>query len=295
MRFGTYSAGSEQRAGVFVDGGVIDVQRVSGLPVSLLGLLQQPDWQPRLQDAIAGADVDRALDEIRIHTPLARPGKILAAAGNYQEHIDEGGGEKVDVRRRTPRVFIKPSTSLVGPEEPVVLPSVSEEVDWELELAVVIGTGGRDIPADGALDHVAGYTILNDISARTMSWGLADREVHAWDGFFDWLVGKWIDTFAPTGPWIVTADEIPDPQALRLTLELNGEVWQDASTAGMIFDCAELIAFISRFTRLEPGDIIATGTPAGVGVARGRYLREGDVLVGTIEGIGALRTPVVAP
>lgn len=238
-------------------------------------------------------DADHPLDGVTLHAPIIRPGKILAAAGNYQAHIDEGGGVKVDKSRRTPRIFIKPSSSLVGPDEPLVLPTVSDEIDWELELAVVIGTTAREVTADEAMSHVGGYTILNDISARSMNWGIEDREVHDWDGFFDWLAGKWVDTFAPTGPWIVTADEIDDPYDLQLTLELNEEVTQSASTGTMIFDCSDLISFISRFTTLQPGDIIATGTPAGVGAAKGRYLRAGDVMVGSIEKIGTLRTPVI--
>lgn len=297
MRIATYSHGnSAPRAGLVVDDGVIDIQRASdgSLPPSVLELLGTENWYGLLRQDVAGGSIHHRTADVRFLTPIARPGKILAAAGNYQAHIDEGGGTKVDPTIRTPRIFMKPATSLVGPDDPLVLPTVSEQVDWEMELAVVIGRTGRDIPKSEALDHVAGYTIMNDVSARSMSWGVANREVHAWDGFFDWLVGKWIDGFAPTGPWIVTADEIPDPQDLQLTFDLNGERWQDASTGGMIFDCADLVSFASRIMTLEPGDMIATGTPAGVGVATGRFLQPGDEMVGEISGIGQLRTPVVA-
>ena len=298
MRLATYSIdGSNRRACLVVDDGVVDIETASGgmLPNSLLAVLQRHNWSGELGELLASnPGADYALEGVRLHQPIDRPGKILAAAGNYQAHITEGGGTQVDVQRRTPRIFLKPSSALIGPDDPVVLPSVSNEVDWELELAVVIGTRGRDVPVESALDHVAGYTILNDVSARSMEWGIDDREVHDWDRFFDWLAGKWVDTFAPTGPWIVTADEMPDPHGLALRLELNGELFQDASTESMLFDCADLIAFISRFTVLEPGDIITTGTPAGVGIAIGRYLQPGDVMVGTIEGVGTLRTPVVA-
>lgn len=298
MRIATYSHGnSAPRAGLIVDDGVIDIQSASdgSLPASVLELLGTPNWQSLLHQDVAGGSIHHRAVDVRLLTPIARPGKILAAAGNYQAHIDEGGGTRVDPTVRTPRIFMKPATSLVGPDDPLVLPTVSEQVDWEMELAVVIGRPGRDIPKSEALDHVAGYTIMNDVSARSMEWGVENREVHAWDGFFDWLVGKWIDGFAPTGPWIVTADEIPDPQDLQLTFDLNGERWQDASTGGMIFDCADLISFASRIMTLEPGDMIATGTPAGVGVATGRFLQPGDEMVGEISGIGRLRTPVVAP
>lgn len=298
MRIATYTHGnSAPRAGLVVDDGVIDIQRASdgSLPASVLEILAVPNWHGMLRQDVAGGSIHHRTDEVRFLTPISHPGKILAAAGNYQAHIDEGGGTKVDPTIRTPRLFIKPASSLVGPDDALVLPAVSEEVDWEMELAIVIGLPGRDIAESAALDHVAGYTIMNDVSARSMSWGLENREVHAWDGFFDWLVGKWIDGFAPTGPWIVTTDEIGDPQDLHLTFDLNGERYQDASTSGMIFSCAQLIAFASRITTLEPGDIIATGTPAGVGVATGRFLRPGDEMVGEISGIGTLRTPVVGP
>ena len=297
MRIGTYVIeGAEPRAFVGVEDGIVDIHKASEgrLPPSIIDLLGTDDWMAQLGRLLeSDPGPDHRLEDVRLLPPIPRPGKILAAAGNYQAHIDEGGGIKVDVSRRTPRVFIKPSTALIGQGDAIVLPSVSDETDWELELAVVIGQGGRNIDVGQALDHVAGYTILNDVSARSMSWGIEDREVHDWDKFFDWLMGKWVDTFSPVGPWIVTSDEIPDPHVLDLRLELNGEVWQHASTADMIFDCSDLIAYVSRFSTLEPGDIIATGTPSGIGAASGRYLRSGDVMVGTIEKIGTLRTPVV--
>jgi len=295
MRLGTYSTGdAEPRAAIITDAGVIDISQATGgeLPSVLLAVMQRPSWHADVQ-AIAGAEPHHSLDDVELYAPIPRPGKILAAAGNYQAHVDEGGGSKVDPTRRTPRIFLKPATAVIGPDDPIVLPDVSDEVDWELELAIVMGKPARNVNARDALSYVGGYTILNDVSARSMSWGVADREVHEWDKFFDWLVGKWLDGFAPTGPYIVTADEIDDPHALSLKLELNGEVVQNSSTATMIFDCSELIAFISRFTTLEPGDMIATGTPAGIGAVKGRFRKDGDVMVGTIGNIGSLRTPVV--
>lgn len=288
--------GSENRAGIVTDEGVVDIARASDgkYPSSLLDVLNMDGWQATLE-SLAGSSPNHALGEVRLNTPIARPGKILAAAGNYQSHVDEGGGERVDTSRRTPRVFLKPSSSLVGPGQPVVLPAISSEVDWELELTVVIGRPAHEVSREAALSYVAGYTIMNDISARSMSWGIDDREVHDWDRFFDWLSGKWVDTFAPTGPWIVSADEVGDPHDLHLELDVNGETHQDSSTGSMIFDCADLISHISRFTTLEPGDLIATGTPAGVGAATGRYLQDGDVMTGRIEKLGVLETPVTAP
>jgi 2-keto-4-pentenoate hydratase/2-oxohepta-3-ene-1,7-dioic acid hydratase in catechol pathway len=226
---------------------------------------------------------------------MARPPKILAAAGNYQAHIVEGGAKPVDKSVIVPKLFMKPSSAVIAPGAPVPLSTVSNTVDWELELAVIIGRRGRDIPVERALDHVAGYTVINDISARTAEWGVAGRDPGEWDLFFDWLNGKWGDGYAPMGPWLVTTDDIPDPQALRMRLDVNGKTFQDAVTEDMIFSSAELIAFASRFMTLEPGDTFATGTPSGVGDSTGTYLKEGDVMEGWIEQIGTLVTPVSAP
>ena len=303
MRLVTYRHGTQApRAGAIsdVDGApsVIDLADASDgrLPADLLQLLEAgPEAVDEARRVIAAAGPGRPLGEVQLAAPLARPPKILAAAGNYQAHIVEGGLPPVDKDRIVPKLFLKPSTTIQGPEVPLTLPSVSHEVDWELELAVVIGRRCRDVAQADALDVVAGYSIINDVSARSMDWGVADRSIAAWDGFFDWLNGKWPDGFAPMGPWIVTADEIRDPSALDLRLTVNGQVFQEATTGEMLFDTAELIAFASRFMTLEPGDVIATGTPAGVGATTGTYLRPGDVMEGWIDRIGTLRTPVVAP
>jgi 2-keto-4-pentenoate hydratase/2-oxohepta-3-ene-1,7-dioic acid hydratase in catechol pathway len=287
------------RSGVVRDDGgtpqIIDLHAASGgaLPVSLLETLELDGWRDRVDRAIEDGYSVASLDSVQLLAPILRPPKLLAAAANYQAHIDEGGGAKVDASRSTPKLFLKPSSSLIGPDEPLRLPSISKEVDWELELAVVIGTRGFEIPVERALDHVAGYTIVNDISARSVDWGIADRADNHWNGFFDWLNGKWADGFAPMGPWIVTPDEIADPQSLELRLILNGEAVQTGSTAEMIHNCAELITFASRYMTMEPGDVIATGTIAGTGAATGVYLKDGDVMDGELEGIGTLRTPVV--
>jgi len=166
-------------------------------------------------------------------------------------------------------------------------------VDWELELAVVIGRRCRNLPVEQALAAVAGYTIINDISARTIDYG-NERNDYAWREYFDWLMGKWPDSFAPLGPYLVTDDDVPDPQQLDMRLTLDGELRQHASTRDMIFGVAEIIAFASRFMTLEPGDLIATGTPSGVGDATGTYLRPGNVMEASITGLGTLRTPVQA-
>lgn len=277
---------------------VIDVRDLDAeAPTDLVALLGQgPEALARIatlaRDAGPGV-ASRPLTEVRLLAPIARPPKILAAAGNYQEHLEEGGAPRVDPNRVVPKLFLKPASTILGPGEAFHLSPISRTIDWELELAAVIGRPCRDVAVVDALDVVAGYCVINDISARSMDWGLTDRQPGDWNGFFDWLNGKWLDGSAPLGPWFVTADEVPDPQALRMELRVNGEVRQSADTSGMIFGVAELVAFASRFMTLEPGDIIATGTPAGVGATTGTYLAAGDVMEATIEGLGTLVTPVV--
>lgn len=298
MRIATYRGpdGSPRTAAVVGDPGVeqvVDLAEATGGKVpagDLLALLEAGALDVARSAATSGGG--RPLGDVELLAPMARPPKLLAAAGNYQAHIIEGGAKPVDKSVIVPKLFMKPSSAVIGPGAPVPMSNVSNTLDWELELAVVVGRGGRDIPLEKALDHVAGYSVINDVSARTAEWGIPNRNPGEWDLFFDWLNGKWGDGFAPFGPWLVTADEIPDPQNLHLGLSVNGKVYQDASSADMIFTCAELIAFASRFMTLEPGDTFATGTPSGVGDATGTYLKEGDVMEGWIDGIGKLVTPV---
>jgi 2-keto-4-pentenoate hydratase/2-oxohepta-3-ene-1,7-dioic acid hydratase in catechol pathway len=235
----------------------------------------------------------RKLSEVALLPPVPRPGKLLAVAANYQDHIRESGMAAVDKSKRVPRLFLKPATCLIGAGQALTLPNLSRTVDWELELAVVIGKNARHVAVVDALSHVAGYAIINDISARSLDWEVT-RDADPWNGFFDWLNGKWLDGFAPMGPWLLTADEVPDPQRLRIRMSVNGKLRQDASTADMIFSVAELVAFASRLMTLEPGDVIATGTPAGVGAATDTYLAAGDLMEGTIDGLGTLTTPILA-
>ena len=231
---------------------------------------------------------------VELLAPIRRPGKLLAVAGNFQAHIEEGGGTRVDKTRIVPKLFIKPSSAVIGPGEAVALPTVSDALDWELELAIVIGTRRRDIPVAKARDHIVGYSVINDISARRMQWGVPGREPSGFDDFFDWLNGKWGDGFAAWGPWITTTEAVkPDPNELEMTLKVNGKVWQHGSTADMIFSPEEIIAFASRFMTLEPGDVIAGGTLDGTGDAAGVYLQAGDVMEGSIGDLGTLVTPVV--
>jgi len=237
---------------------------------------------------------ERDVSSVRLLAPLLRPPKILALARNYQDHITEGGGKPVDKSRVVPKLFLKPSSGIIGPDEPLCLPTVSQTTDWEVELAVIIGKRVRNVSPEAALDAVFGYTIANDVSARTTEWGV-ERDPDVWNGFFDWLNGKWPDGFAPLGPYLLTADEVPDPQTLDLSLHVNGEQKQHSNTREMISSVVETIVFASRFMTLEPGDVIETGTPSGVGATTGTYVKPGDVMEARIERLGTLRTPVQGP
>ncbi|HWA97767.1 MAG TPA: fumarylacetoacetate hydrolase family protein [Pirellulales bacterium] len=234
-------------------------------------------------------------DQVQLLVPIPRPNKLFLLAGNYAEHIREHGGTSAERSETFPYVFMKPpTTTLTDPGAPVQIPKVSPQyIDWEIELAVIIGRRVKHIAESQALGAVAGYTIINDISDRKFRPN-PNRTKREKDTFFDWMHGKWHDSFCPCGPCVVTTDEIMNPQNLPMKLQLNGQVKQDASTAQQIFPVAAVIEFISNLVTLEPGDMISTGTPSGVGSASGTFLKPGDVLEATIDGIGTLRTPIVA-
>jgi 2-keto-4-pentenoate hydratase/2-oxohepta-3-ene-1,7-dioic acid hydratase in catechol pathway len=240
-------------------------------------------------------DLSISLEEVRLLAPIARPPKILLLAGNYAEHVAERGGSAGERNETFPYVFMKPpSTTMTHPGDPIVIPRLSpDHIDWECELGVVIGRLCRHVGEYEALEYVAGYTIVNDISDRKYRPN-PKRKPRERDAFFDWLHGKWHDSFCPIGPCVLSADSLDDPQTLALRLKVNGEVKQSASTSNMIFPVAAIVAFLSRSVTLEPGDIISTGTPAGVGSATGTYLKPGDTVTATIDGIGSLENPVVA-
>lgn len=237
----------------------------------------------------------RPLGEVRLRPPVPQARKLLALAGNYNEHIREGGRPTHTKEETYPYFFMKPaSTGMIGSGAEVLLPRIAHKPDYEGELVIVIGRRGKYVGADQAYRYVAGYTILNDVSERALAAKSPPKAERERDRFFDWLVGKWYDTAAPCGPWMVTSDEIEDPHALRLRTRVNGETRQDTSTGDMIFTVPEIVEFISRVLTLEPGDLIATGTPGGVGSARGVFLKPGDVVEVEIERIGVLRNPVAA-
>lgn len=222
-----------------------------------------------------------SLNDVKLLAPIPRPGKFICVGLNYRDHAIETGAKIPEV----PTIFNKFSTAVIGPGDNIVLPKVSKSPDYEAELGFVIGRGGRHIPAEKWKDHVFGYTIVNDVSAR--DYQLATTQ---------WLMGKTFDTFAPMGPWITTANDIADPHNLDIQLEIAGEVLQRSNTRELIFKIPDLIAFLSSVFTLEPGDVISTGTPAGVGFTRTppRFLLHGEEAVVKISGIGELRNPVVA-
>jgi 2-keto-4-pentenoate hydratase/2-oxohepta-3-ene-1,7-dioic acid hydratase in catechol pathway len=230
-------------------------------------------------------EIDGGFKSVR--API-RPPRIFAAASNYVEHAKEMGTVLAGKADSNPYVFIKASTAVIGPGDNVVIPAQTKKPDWEVELAAVIGCRTRRISVEDALSCVVGYTIVNDVSARD----LTRRSDYPFK--FDWFQGKSFDTFAPLGPWIVPRDVVRDPQQLQLGLSVNDEVMQDGSTAEMIFSVAEQISYLSWILTLEPGDVIATGTPTGVGASRGIFLQAGDVMQASVEHIGELRNPVVA-
>lgn len=234
------------------------------------------------------------IEDVELLVPVPNPSKLLLLAGNYSKHIEEGGGKAEERQKTFPYVFMKPpTTTLTHPGQPVKIPAVSpDHIDWELELGIVIGKACKGVSEAEALDYVAGYTVINDISDRKFRPN-PERTQREKDGFFDWLHGKWHDTFCPMGPCVTPASEIEDPQTLKMKLSVNGNVEQDSSTAEMIFPVAAIIEFISSFVQLEPGDIISTGTPSGVGASKNKFLKNGDELHAEIEQIGVLKNPVV--
>jgi acylpyruvate hydrolase len=301
MRLISYLLDGRQRLGARQDGSLVDLsaayaalesergRQANGLvPDDIVGLLA--GGEDALAAARAALEFAAGRDELAVDQDaiellpvVPRPPKIICVARNYAEHAAEAN---LAILER-PNLFIRFPQSMIADGAPVLVPKVSEQVDWEAELAVVIGKAGKHIAAQDAYDHVAGYALFNDVSIR--DWQLAKPPIQ-------FGAGKNFDGSGPFGPELVTRDEVDDPQALDISLEVNGEVMQSSNTKSMIFDIPALIAFISQFTTLEPGDVIATGTPSGVGHFRKPpvYLKDGDVVKVVIEGIGTLENPVVA-
>ncbi len=297
MRLLSYERDGEERAAVLIDDIAYDVAnccaffRLEPVPPTLLELLTQQKQQG-LKDlharlgAHGGGKGDlplqcwAALDEARLLPPLPRPPKVICLGRNYRDHIEEQGAKPPG----KPLLFSKASTCVIGPGQKIVIPRGSVKVDYEGELAIIIGSKIKDVDEEKASAAIYGYTILNDVTEREVQFG--EKQ---------WFRGKSMDTFAPLGPWIVTADEIGDPLDLELTTRVNSEVRQSESTRMLIFTPAFVVSYISRTMTLEPGDVISTGTPGGVGVFRDPpvFLKAGDIVEITIDKIGTLTNPVV--
>lgn len=301
MRLVSYRRGDQPaRAGILHNENVIDLTQAGAavgldLPDDLVAFLALEDGAAealmRIGDHL-GTLEGEPLDRVTLGPAIARPGKLLCLAGNYNAHIAESAGKGVNKADVTPRFFIKPSTAIIGTGDEIKVPPVSDTVDYEIEIAAVIGRRGRDVSVQDAEDFIAGYLVFNDISARHLK-GMEHRVTRPMDDYFDWLTGKWCDTFAVVGPWLVTRDEVPEPGALEMSLCVNGELRQHSSAGEMIFSVPEAIAWISGYTTLEPGDLIAMGTPGGVGETTQTYLRPGDVVEGAIERLGTITNAVV--
>ena len=302
MKLATYSkdgsvsaGGRPVDCGILTENGLIDIVSAwdgTNPPRSVKEILERGPaclaQLARLEESPAAAI---PLDSVKLLAPVPRPGKVLALAGNYAEHIKEAGlklGLSDSPRLTTvPRPFLMPATAVTGPDEQIPWPAYSETIDYELELAVVIGQKAKAISPSEAPKKIAGYTIANDVSARSVTFA-ENRAKRPWDEFYDWLNGKWADGFCPMGPYLLTADEIEDVQNLDMTLTVNGQVRQKANTSQMIYPVADIVSFLSHIMTLEPGDVIATGTPSGVAMATGNFLKAGDRIEASIEQLGTL-------
>lgn len=275
MKLLRYGPPGEEKPGLLAaDGSIRDLsEHVADIGPDTLG----PESLDRLR-ALNPDDLPRVEGMPRLGTPVAKPGNILCIGLNYRDHAAESGMTPPT----EPIVFSKHTSALSGPNDPVRLPRGSQKTDWEVELAVVIGRRARGVRQHYALEHVAGYTVCNDVSERTFQLERGGQ----------WIKGKSAETFCPLGPVLVTADEVPDPQTLRLWLSVNGETMQDGHTSDMIFPVAHLVSYLSTYMTLLPGDVIATGTPKGVGMGRGVFLKRGDVMRLGIESIGEMEQRV---
>ncbi len=280
MKLVRYGPAGAERPGLIDPDGVL--RSLEGRVRDIHGPALREDALDRIRSIRPGS-LPAVKEEARLGAPVGGVGKIVCIGLNYIDHAREAGREPPE----EPIAFFKPGTSLSGPNDPIVLLRGSRHTDWEVELAVAIGKRAKYVDEADALDHVAGYCVANDVS---------ERKFQA-KGTGQWILGKSGDTYCPLGPWLVTADDVPDPQDLRLWLDVNGRRMQDGATADMIFGVAHLIHFISRFMTLEPGDLICTGTPAGVGLGRTprTFLGAGDEVRLGIDGLGEQRCAIIGP
>lgn len=286
MKLGVAIHGERKFIATDVDGQIIDLSEHVGPPDLMRVIRDWDHWWPILRDATAHPVVTGA----SWTSPLPHPPKFLLLAGNFRAHVVESGFAAAPEENLTPQFFMKPSTTIIGPTDEIPLTSANHALDYEAELAVVIGARTRNATLATAMNAVWGYTVVNDISERKLNDGMPDRRKRSNDDFYDWLVGKWFDGSAPMGPYILTADEAPKEFVVRA--RLNGKSVQEAPASAMIHSVAEAIVYISDVLTLEPGDVISMGTPAGVGMATGQLLQDGDVIECEVSGVGVLRNRV---
>ncbi|HEV8717548.1 MAG TPA: fumarylacetoacetate hydrolase family protein [Candidatus Binatia bacterium] len=283
MRLVTYERNGQRSIGALTNAGIIDLPTASGgaLPADMLAFLQQGDaGLTKAREAAAKGGSAIAFTAVRLLAPVPRPSKIVGIGLNYADHAAEGGLEKP----KYPMIFTKAASAVIATREPIRMPLVTSMVDFEGELAVVIGKRAKDVSSKDALDYVVGYTICNDVSGRDYQQRSSPT------------AGKSFDTFAPMGPAITTRDEVPDPHVLDIRTIVSGEEMQHSNTRHLIFNVNYLIDYLSHIFALEPGDVISTGTPAGVGWFRNppRFLKPGDTVRIEVEKVGVLENPVVA-
>jgi 2-keto-4-pentenoate hydratase/2-oxohepta-3-ene-1,7-dioic acid hydratase in catechol pathway len=298
----TYQADSGPRTGFIVDDSAFDVVEATGNPAYATMLAVLRDWdaaEAAIEAAAAKAGSGgKPVGSIKLLAPVLAPPTIYCAGANYADHVLEMAVRQKQEPDPDPHTlglkawhFIKASGTVTGPNQPVTMPEASKAVDWEVELTAVIGRTAKNLSLQRALECVAGYTVGNDLSARDLG---VRPPIAATSPFrYDWVGQKCFDGACPLGPWIIPAKQIKDPQNLKLTLSVNEVVKQDSNTKQMIFNLAEQIAQISARLTLHPGDLILTGTPAGVGAGRGEFLKKGDVVTAWIEGIGSLTNTMV--
>jgi len=276
MRLIRFGQKGKAKPGLWKDGKIVDLREIFPQIPDINETFFREGWLEK----VAGVKKSGQKIEARIASPIHHPSKIICLGKNYAEHAKEGGFENPE----RPLIFCKTPNALSGPYDPIILPRSSDQVDWEVELAVIIGKEGKRINKTDAFDYIAGFTVLNDVSAREAQF--SDSQ---------WFRGKSFDSFAPAGPFVVTPDEIDDVNNLRLTAIVDGEIMQDGNTRDMIFDIPAIIENISEDITLIPGDIISTGTPAGVGIFRDPpvVLKPGNVVECRIEKIGAIINKVI--
>jgi acylpyruvate hydrolase len=314
MRLVTYQREGQSRTGAQLDGQIVDLNHAyhamlshTGdddelavadvrIPTDMIGLLRGGDISLRAaQQAVAFVrgqfavngemlslqGIVHAMDGVSLLPPVLRPGKVVCLGLNYRDHAAESGMAVPEY----PVLFHKVASSLIGHNQPIIVPRISNKVDYEVELAIIIGKRGKYIAENEAYSYIAGYTVANDVSARDLQFRTSQ-----------WTTGKMLDTFCPLGPALVTRDEVPDPQALAIRTILNGQVMQDGTTADMIFRVPFIIKYISEIVTLEPGDVILTGTPAGIGSARSPqvFMNPGDTVTVEVGSVGTLTNPVAA-